>query len=76
MAFIEDDFGVVGGWPGPTGVDPNQGQGINEFSYSTPDDLATVITDGYFNVLRDTVTQNNFIHVVKFFNFTIKYLFF
>ena len=48
MAFIINDFSPIGG-QGRSGV------GVQLWSYKTEDDLSDIVTDGYFNDLRDQV---------------------
>lgn len=66
MSFLEEDFSPVGGQSGSTDTQASgESKGINEFSYSTPDALATVIALGYFNELRDRIYKNDIIHLVS-----------
>lgn len=61
MAFIEDNFGPVGGFHG--NVRATNASGIALFSYITEDALTAVVTAGYFNDLRDDVYQGDVIYL-------------
>ena len=52
MPLIETDFSPIGGQAG-------QGVNMQVFSYTSPDTLATIVADDYFNALRDRVNSGD-----------------
>ena len=61
MAFIENNFGPVGGLHGEDRNDNSSG--VSVFSYITADTLSVVGTAGYFNELRSRVHQGDIIYM-------------
>ena len=56
MPLILRDFSPVGGQSRPE-------DGPMVWSYTTPDDIAAIIADGYFNDLRDVVESGDMVMV-------------
>ena len=52
MPLIETDFSPIGG-------QASAGVGMQVFSYTSPDTLATIVGTGYFNNLRDRVNSGD-----------------